>query len=657
MLSTKFFIGNEQADFNDVFNVVYSIGDIRNQAFGSSNKTYTLNLPPTRTNRRLVKFINQIDVKSEPSAKGWLFVGELLIMSGDIKVMSSDDYQIKIIINSDEWIDDRKKLKLADLDLSAHDHVLSAANVVTSWSASYPAYRYPMINFGGLQSAESGALAAWYATDFVPIVSIATLINKILEPYTISSDWLTSGYVKDLFITIDEVLADSDFITDRDLVASPALVSDNEHTTPVPDGVFNVGTSWIVVMAATTDEGADFSSNKYTVPETGTYKFTFTCKAKSNHGSLYDLSVTTELFEISIVKGAETVATDSVASIDGETLTITAQYFHATAGDVITAYMSINIKGTSTHGSAQDWVYGVHGDGATLENVWGQANRYTGLGKTMSLEELLPDMTQIDFIAAIRDIYNLRFFTDKLRQNIYSEPWDDFVSSTVIDLTDYIDCDNLPTELVSTNYFETIVRKWKDDSSDAAYKDYLKYNTYGPGRKDISIESLFAKKGIGTVEHPFSSIITGENRSCAIAVPTPRIFSDMPADPFNMFDRKTGFNTRIVEWKGLTAGFEWNFDGDTKTTYPKIQGLDFDDIYKDYWVKHYHYIDKGKLLLLKIKLKPGMLAQFLTVVNTATSEGFRATYKITKDGIENYCILQSITSDGTEAELELILKS
>ena len=137
---------------------------------------------------------------------------------------------------------------------------------------------------------------------------------------------------------------------------------------------------------------------------------------------------------------------------------------------------------------------------------------------------------------------------------------------------------------------------------------------------------------------------------------TPCILNTLPVYPFTTYDRKTAFNTRIVNWKGMTAGLTWYYETETKNTYPKIAGLSWSDIYATYWQKFYHYIDKGKLFTLKMKLKPGMLSQFFAVINTATSEGFRPTYQIEIDGIKNYFFLQKITSDGEVAECELILK-
>jgi hypothetical protein len=106
----------------------------------------------------------------------------------------------------------------------------------------------------------------------------------------------------------------------------------------------------------------------------------------------------------------------------------------------------------------------------------------------------------------------------------------------------------------------------------------------------------------------------------------------------------------------MTSAFSWKFEGTTKTSYPKIDPIDWSDIYTNYWQKFYHYIDKGKLYTIDMKIKPGFLTQFLTVVNDATKEGFRPTYQITIGNVKYNFFLQKITASEFMAQLELILK-
>lgn len=663
----KLYIGSDQADFNEPFNVMFSIGDIRNMGFGNCNKSFTLNLPLTRTNKKLLKFISQVDVKSEPSATGRLYIGEQLIISGTVSVQSISDYFAKVIIDSDDWINALKDLKMTALDLSAHDHALTHTNVENSWSAAYPAYRYPMIYFGGLQSGESGSTAKWYPTDFIPMVSIVTLINKILSPYTISSAWIATSFVKDLFILCREFVADDDFIKDKAFDMNVQTASDNQFSDTIDNGVtkdFTL-TDGNIDLNEGTDEGSDYSgpNNWYVVPETGTYHFTFVARPTTTMPVGITINSQQLIIAIKKTTGVTTITlatqtTNYVAAniFLNTNYTISTGYVHLTAGDKVfaTRYMTQNLTNT---GVTKTITMNFAIDTTRLYTTWGNANKYPGLNKNISLEEMLPDMTQIDFLAAIRDIFNLRFWFDKMKRTIYIEPWDSFLSSTVVNLTSYVAFESINTEIISQNYNKTIRLKWKEDTSDLAYKDYLKLYSIGPGSKDITLTSIYTKKGEDIREHPFSSLITGYNHTIGdTSTAVPRILNSELVSPFMIFDRKVGFNTRIVEWKGLTAGFTWYYDTDTQSNYPKIQGLDFATLYTTYWMKFFHYIDKGKILTAKIKTSPTFLMQFFTVIAVAANEGFRPTYKITIKDIDNYFFLQKVISDGFKTELELPLK-
>lgn len=658
------------ADFNEPFNIMFSIGDIRELSFGSANKSYTLNIPLTKLNKRLLKFVTQSDVKSEPTEIVSLYLDEQLIISGKMIVLSHDDYSAKVIINQDDWMDVIKKVKATALDFSAFDHLLTQANIEASWTATYPAYRYPMIFFGPLVSAETGPTAKWYPNDFIPMISIYHILIGILSGYTIVSEWLNSAYLKSKYILAKETIANDSFIRGKQMNVAVAGDLINSDTTSIPAGssgnsqLYNIR---IEFGTETTDEGGGWDNDTYTVPEDGTYKFKTSVTLLNNAPSNPSFTITSESATISIIhkRGAvETVlATISAAAYTGTELLqnieyeLTTKYYHMIAGDEVFVQLYINCNVNNTGGSPEDLTIGVKSVDSTFENIWNNVNKYAGINKNMSLEEMLPDVTQLDFLAAIRDIYNLRFWMDKSNKTLHIEPWDQFLTDQIVDITNLIDHDNPATEMISPYFSKYIDLKWKNDDSDEAYTEYLKENTNGPGLKQIVLTSEFCKSNIDSREHRFSSIITGKNSMIGeFLTDVPRIWNKVPNYVDLDYDRKVNFNTRIVHWDGLTAGFTWYFDASTKTSYPKISGLDWDDIYLAYWQKIFHKIDKGKLLPLRVRIKPAFLSQFVTKINNVQAENFRPKYKATINGIENYYRLQKITSDGELAELELFLE-
>ena len=668
-MNIKLYIGTELADFNEVFNVMYSIGDVRNIGFGNNNKTYTLNLPLTKTNKRLLKFINQSSVKSEVDKLGRLYLKELLIIQGSILVTEYTQYFAKIIINSDDWIDDRSNLQMKDLDLSAYNHYYTDGSILTSWSTSYPFYRYPMIDFGALVSGQTGVSANWLVNDFIPAISVSQLITEILKPYVISSTWLSSAYVKDLYILANEMIASDSFTSKKNLSLNIQNDSDNENLNTVLAGATNSTT--ITDLHASfknlvTDEASAWTSyNNYIIPETGTYRFKAILKMWNDAYENADLTILNETYTLDLVQrrgGSDIAVLDTVTGdsytggelISGVTKTIDSGYCYFEAGDLLYVRVNMMCQVHNNSGSPVNFAVGLKATDSTLVNIWDNANKYSGVNKTIKLDEMLPDMTQSDFLAAIRDIFNLRFWIDKSKNTIYIEPWDQMLSPTVINISDYADFTNPDTYLISPNYYKNIALKWRDDS-DAAYTEYLKTNT-SPGQYNLTLNSLFAMPGIDVRENPFSSIITGYDQTISSPVLLPRIWNAVSATPPVVFDRLAGFNTRIVHWDGLTSGMTWYYNGAAKTTYPKVSPIDWSYLFDTYWMKFYHYIDQGKLYIIQMKLRPGMLSQFFMVLNNVNDEGFRATYKINIDGTDSYFFIQTITSDGESALCEFVLK-
>lgn len=667
-MKISLYCGSELADFNERFNVLFSIGDIRNMAMGNNNKSYTLKLPLTKTNKKLVKFINQVDVKSEQSAIWRLYLGELLIIQGIAKITDTDDYFVSMIISSDDWIDALSNRRMSDLDLSAYNHTYNSANVIASWSAAYPFYRYPMINFGALFSAEYGATPDWTANDFIPMFRVLDLMTSILSPYTISSSWSALSDIRDLYILANEKKAPDSFIVGKGFERQVNDIGDNN----VSDVFAASETKDITLADGNTDfngnildEGSDYdeADNWYVVPETGTYKFIFDAKSFSFLDIPMTINSQQMILAIKRTRGAstDTLVTETTnytaANIfDNSVHSIESGYVYCEAGDKVfcTRYMTQNL--TNTSGVAESITIYLDITATKFTTIWGVRNLYAGIGKTIVPDDLLPDISQIDFISAIKKIYNLQFFYDKMKRTIYIEPFDTFHSDTVVNLDSLISHESHPQETISANYSNTVRLKFKDDANDFAYNEWLK-TSLSPGQKDIVLNSIYTEPGIDTKENLFSSVVMGINPVIGwYATQFPRILVEDFEDPPIKFNRLCNFNPRIVEWKGLTAGITWYMDGTSYATYPRIVGLDFNTIYTSYWQKFFHYVDKGKILTLKMKVTGAFLSQFYTVLSTSEDEGFRPTYSVTINGNLNYFLLQKITTDGEIAEVELILK-
>jgi uncharacterized protein (TIGR02145 family) len=660
-------IGYEAVEFFDKFNITYSIGDIRDLSQGSSDKSYTIDLPLTKKNRHILKHLNQVDVKSEPVKGARIYMDELIIIQGKIFVLEYTDTHAKILINSDDWIENLKSRKMTDLDLSDQDHLLTNANVIGTWSGSDAFYRYPMIDFGALASGEIGLTANWSAVDFIPMIRIVDLIARILSPFTISSDWITQQFIKDLYILGREKIADANFVNGKHLELHGDSYTDNTNTSSVAASATGVAilTSHVIEFNTTiTDEAPawDAITSIYTVPETGTYRFKATLDMinTGNVAPFTEMAGQCTIYMLQSGSASNVLKTYSrpTGMVTGQIILDTS-YIYLVANDTIHLEITCYSRAKNNGGAPANLTVGLDVT-SKLELIWNNPTRYKGINDSIKLNEYMPEMSQADFLGAIRDTCNLRFWLDKSRQNLYIESWDAMHTPEIRDLSDLVDYASMtenPAQLISNNYSKNILMKWKDDDSDEAYNEHLRmYDS--PLTKNIVLTSQFCKGDIETKEHQWSTIVEGYNLTLVdYTKQVPRIWADLITFSPIDFNRKVNFNTRIVHWDGYIACDQsWFFDSVEKTSYPKISGLSWGYLFSTYWQKIYHKIDKGKLYLLRIKVKPGFLTQFMTVIADAEKEGFRTKYLIEIDGVENYFRLQKVTSDGYSAELELILE-
>jgi hypothetical protein len=502
-----------------------------------------------------------------------------------------------------------------------------------------------------------------------------TISNQVGQIYgelelTISNQeampWINKNYVKNLYILGTEKV-DTSFIVGKGLEATVSAATDNNSNIGIdPDDQQAIELEkTLEFLTETKDEASAFATNNtYTIPATGTYRFVATIILRNTCHTEEDMTIISESISIFLIlnRGGVTYLDSHVAPayvatelIDAQTIVLDSGYYHFIAGDFI--YVNIEAMCTAHNdGLATKSVHLGTIMGTKLVNVWNNCNLHPGRNAPIDLEKYIPDMSQLDFLVAIRDIFNLRFWMDKYRRQVYVEPWDTFLSSTVKDLTEFIDFSELPViEMISPSYSKDITLKWKDDTGDKAYEEYLK-SAVSPDKKEITLTSQFADSEPDVRTHVWSTVIMGYFELMQVYSPLVAKIFNTNVPNYSVYDRKVGFNTRIVEWKGMTSGLSFNYEGETKTTYPKIQGLSFDYIFTNWFQKLFHYIDKGKLFTIKMKINPIFLSQFLTVVNNAENEGFRPTYKITIDNIDNYFALQKITSDGESAECEFFLK-
>lgn len=691
MSKLDIYIGTGRVDFAGELNVKRQVSDYRDLDIGSINKSYTLDLPLTNNNISLLKRFTDIRSREEVTDVARIYSNGVEIIAGKLRILSGARPYVRAIIDADDWAGTISGVSIKDLSwVSGDQHTFNNTNILGSWTAAAGAfYRYPLINFGELVSEGFGLSGTLiYPYDLYPMWQIETIVTKIINAagYALdASGFFSQTFGRALYLLSAPKPNEQNFITQKELSVYVDDTADNYDDNTIGGGS-TAGVSFAQVLvchAETTDEGADYStaSNKYTVPETGTYRFQaqITVFCTFNDDPDDDWNVVSNSLDWNIRKnGGPTIIT---ASESGATLfntgsavfTLDTGYIHLVAGDYIEVYVDAQAVGQNkTGGSLTAYLYLMDGAAVSFFNcVWSEQNLWPGIGKTIGPGEYLPDMDCIDFLKGLKQAFNLRFWIDVNNKKAYIATSNDFYGTTVIDWTDKIDYSSMPQiDAIVSNYNRVQWLKWIGDEGDAAFVNYVSANGE-PYTKKIELDSEYALPGSNDrINNVFASTILGEMLQVGHwqNYKVPRIFgagefvSDLRPYPAI---RSNTWTPRILQWMGmvdLTVGnFNWAEDvNDTSptnyTTFPSVQTPDMSDMYDDYLLKDWRRIEKNKLVTCTVKIPMSDWVKFNTVVSSGANEGFRATYKLNIEGVDMYFLLTKITTNGDLVKCEFVQK-
>lgn len=694
MSKSSIYLGTDLLDFNGVINVKRQVNDYRDTNIGSSNKSYTLELPNTPNNTLLLELINDIRSRGEVTDLARIVMNGIEAIRGKLRIISFADLFTKAIVEADDWVDDIKGVSIRDLSWVGGDaHIFTAANVLASWTAGAGAnYRYPLINFAELYSEDTGAGAKIYPYDLYPIWNIENIVRKIFSDsgYTVAANSFFDGAAgQALYIESVPVHAEPDFITEKAMKAYVTNATDNRVTdAAVDDGdPFSLSLGPIVLDMGSEqiDEGGDYNTgtNRYVAPLDGTYRFQGQIQVNSqanDGGADYDVTENTITWSIDKNGTPLNQFTDTELDppeptlFDGEPVfTLDTGWVYLEAGDYIEINVILECFGTNESGGTTDIILYVKNGVANsfLTVTWDERNLWPGIGQTFAPGVYLPDMDTVALLKGLKEAYNLRFLMDRNNRTIYIETSDDFYGDTEVDWSDKIDYSEEPSfEIVVFGYEKEQKFKWKPDTNDKAYSNYVAENGV-PFQKILTLESQYAKPGSKTRENSqFSPTIVGNmNQIGHFSGKVPRIFGSedfvsetKPYPPY----RPKKWLPRLFEWKGMialtTGSFNWHEEiedstGTAYTTFPSVETPDMSDVFDAYWLKDFRRIDRNKLVTPVLKIKPYEFIPFTTVVGTPANEGFRAKYKLNINGQDMFYIISRITMDGDRVKCEFMQKT
>ena len=695
MSKTQLYIGLDLLDFNAEINVKRQVNDYRDPAIGSSVKSYTLEIPLTTNNRKILGFVDDVRSRVEVSEVARLVVNGMEVIRGKFRIFSADRVTVRAIIEGSDWITDISGTSIKDLSWAGGDaHTFTAANISGSWvSAAGAFYRYPLINFSELFSGDYGSGGSdIYPWDFYPTWNVQDIVTKLFldAGYTLDTNgFFHTAAGQAAYILSKPTPAPDEFITGKEMEAYVNDSNDNKATSAgiaaFGYGCVGITSSVMVIDGETIDEGSDFSTvtHRYTVPEDGTYRFQAGIRVDSLiNDSIANYTVQDNYLDWEIRKNGTTTIKDYVVETHSAPhifdsnpyFTLDSGYIHLEAGDYIEVYLTnVTACGVNTNPvTAYPTIEIMAGATASFLNlVWSEQNLWPGLGKTISPADYLPDIDGVAFLKGLKEAFNLRFFADRNNKTIYIETSNDFYGSTIIDWTDKIDySQGIKVEVISANYRQNQLLKWNPDTGDKAYTNEVSANGV-PLKYDLVIDSEYVKAGneerINPTFSPKPLGIMAQIIYWGTGL-VPRIFggdefvSGSRAYPAT---RPNQWNPRIFVWNGMIAlgsgNWDWLTDIDdvtptNYTTFPQMETPGMDVLYLAYMLKDWNRIEKNKIVTVTLVLSPVEIMKFMTVVGTAANEGFRATYKLNIEGVDMLFICSKIITDGDRVQAEFIQK-
>jgi hypothetical protein len=267
---------------------------------------------------------------------------------------------------------------------------------------------------------------------------------------------------------------------------------------------------------------------------------------------------------------------------------------------------------------------------------------------------MVPDIKCLDFLKGVIHTHNLIPFTDILNKTVYLEEKDSFYSDEVIDWSEKIDRhEKVNQRFISNDYCKLIRFRYKDDANDSEVKKWQDDNADFLDSYLHTLDSVYAQDGEQAEENPiFAATILKTNWSIGFRI------DEIPV----ITGTDEAFLPRILRYDydddnsgptDLQGGNTWDFEGDTRTTFPKMTALDYEDLY-DYYFNDIELIDGGKIITVYLVLESHEYQKFITVVSDSVKEGFRPVYKINVNDTDTYCRINRIVTNGKKTKVEFI---
>lgn len=613
-------IGGEVMDITDSNAVklalTYSVADIAEIQNRNASFSKTLVLPGTDHNDQVIGFafdVNSTNAMDQNVRRDALVeVDGTVVIEGFAKltknVIKNDgnfhEYHLTIMGDNSDWKQGMGELDMTDLDFSEFDHLWTKTNIDTSelidgsgGALTKPDVVYPLINYGMNTDAphpnqNNLDIHTVRVQDRFPALQVMALMTKMFtdQGFKIISNFMDTTFFTSLYVpfTNEQLTNDVTFVSDRQFMAG--MTTDVELITPSFSN-----DPWNYAYGVVRDFDDDTSTGLFDTGghfNTATFQYVVDVSSRQKFSTVINFETTlldSVMLIVRIVRNRVQDVDRGVVLAEQNTgffdtgailqMSVETDFVDFDTGDTVVVEVVADGYFDGVSGfqpiPSGGGVY-MRSSGTTFSNE--VANVVIPGGEVTMSDQLPDDVTQLQFVSAIKQIFNLMFLTDPLKRTVIIEPRDQFYSSTSLDWTQKLDKSKDETvTYLNDKLKKTINFRYKTDTNDGtaeiiknetgqdvASLEVANENKFVTGSQDIGAE-LFAP----TVMDRWQYVGLNVNR-------VPRMNTGAFEFP-SIAERATNYGLRLLFFAGvetLSSGESWSWDGTQRTTFPNMYSVD-----------------------------------------------------------------------------------
>lgn len=417
---------------NAPVNLRYQYSDVQQINASAGSYSQSFRLPLTPHNRTIFGDIDEVGLRNglnlQQRITASLHSDTLPLMTGYIQVtgiyMTKEHYAEVEVVFFSGALDLKTEIGSAligELDLSAHDHDLTYANVASTWAGTgsiYPEVRYGLIDRGENYTLPDNPIGIsgdpLLLSSLTPYVQAKVIFDAILDEagFTYESTLLNTADFANIYVPA---------YNGSQQIAPKDVVDENVRAT-LPSAGQTTTTSWTKLnfndtLTGCYDPGTNYStgSDTFTAPLAGRYDIRFTF-------SWNNIGWPTSIGFYRIKYGSSVTPDIQLPARQGDNYITVVSNVLLGAGD--TVYVEVIHAGANPTDFLSDGNFNT-GQSTSLEVIVKEPYG----GYEIGVAENLPVMKQIDFLTSLQTMFNLVFVPDKNKPNhLHVETYADYMA-------------------------------------------------------------------------------------------------------------------------------------------------------------------------------------------------------------------------------------